>query len=68
MSILNQVRQLTGDNSIIDSDKLYTIKLCNHHYTILYEARSDYLYVVDVLHGRVTNIATYEYLGTTEGE
>lgn len=68
MSILQQVIKLTGDDSITDSDKLYTIKLCDYHYTILYETRSDYLYIVDVLHGRVTNIATYEYLGTTEGE
>ena len=66
MSVLEQVRQLTGDKSITNSDKLYTIKLCDYHYTIIYETRSDYLYIADVSNGKVTNVATYEYLNTLD--
>lgn len=68
MSILEQVRQLTGDNSITDSDKLYTIKLCDYHQVILYETRSDFLYMAEVSHGKVEMLSVYDRLLTMEGE
>lgn len=66
MSIVNQVIKLTGDTNINNSDKLYTIKLGDYHQVILYETRSDYLYMVEVIHGKVTEITTYEYKGVQE--
>lgn len=61
--MLEQIRLLTNDESITDSDKLYTIKLSDYHQIVLYETRSDYLYMVEVMHGKIIEIRNYEYLG-----
>ena len=62
--MIEQIRLITGDNTITESDKLYTIKLCDYHYIIFYETRSDYLYMVDVLHGKLIEVSTYERINT----
>lgn len=68
MSILEQVRKLTNDDSITDSDKLYTIAVGNYHKVILYETRSDFLYMAEVSHGKVVMLSVYDRLLSMEGE
>ena len=62
--MIKDLRKITGDTSISNSDKLYTIKLSDYHYITFYETRSDYLYVVETKHGQIIEVSTYEYLNT----
>lgn len=62
--MIDEIRKITGDNTITDSDKLYTIKVCDYNYIVFYETKSDYLYMVDVVHGQVTEVSTYERINT----
>ena len=66
MSVLEQIKQLINDDSITDSDKLYSIALGDYHKVILYETKSDYLYMAEVMHGKVIELTTYEYKGVQE--
>lgn len=66
--MIKELREITGDNTITNSDKLYTIKLSDYHYVTFYETRSDYLYMVETKHGKIVEVSTYEYLNTKATE
>lgn len=67
MELMEQLHRITGDNSISKLDELFTHKLGEDEYVALYETRSDYLYMVHVLHGKIEDVCTYESLGVLDG-